>query len=207
MSSSSYPRSDRPTLQRRPLTAPAPIRPPLCATATATTVLKPHPLRRAVSHSTATLEEDDAEGSVDDAAAAAEELREIVANLSLRQQQRRPPPDTDSHYTAAAAVAVRRSSPSNSSSYLNRALPRTPSRGSRNGGGGGVGVPLKRKASLGGGGACSSSVVPESALMQVESTAGTGDEVESLWATPRNDNGRRRDTPPWIGLDGKRCEP
>lgn len=182
--SNSYSRSDhRPTLQRRPLTAPAPIRPLLCATATtATTVLKPHPLpRRAVSYSIGPPIEDDAaaageeeEGggsAADDAAAAAEELREIVANLSFQQQQGRPP-DTDttlpnqansrSATTAAAtaAVAIRRSSPStsssSSSSYLNRALPRTPSRGSRNGGVG-VGVPLKRKASLGNGGTGSSS--------------------------------------------------
>lgn len=138
-------------------------------------------------------------------AAAAEELREIVASLSLRQQQqqqRRPPDIT------LPKPAVRRSSPS-SSSYLSRTLPRTPSRGGtgRNGGVG-VGVPLKRKASLGSGGTGTSLSAPESAPMQVDTAAAVvGDELESLCASTRDDHkGRRRDTPPWIGLDGKRCE-
>jgi hypothetical protein len=214
MNSCSYPRSDRPTLQRRPLTAPAPIR-PLCASATTMTpaaVSKPHPLRRAVSHSETgpTIEDAAAEGEgggsddADDVAAAAEELREIVASLSLRQQQqqqRRPPDIT------LPKPAVRRSSPS-SSSYLSRTLPRTPSRGGSRNGGVGVGVPLKRKASLGSGGTGTSLSAPESAPMQVDTAAAVvGDELESLCASTRDDHkGRRRDTPPWIGLDGKRCE-
>ncbi|GAA5957385.1 hypothetical protein JCM8115_006974 [Rhodotorula mucilaginosa] len=176
-------------------------------------VSKPHPLRRAVSHSeTGPMIEDAAaegggEGSddADDVAAAAEELREIVASLSLRQQQqqqRRPPDIT------LPKPAVRRSSPS-SSSYLSRTLPRTPSRGGSRNGGVGVGVPLKRKASLGSGGTGTSLSVPESAPMQIDTAAAVvGDELESPWASTRDDHkGRRRDTPPWIGLDGKRYSP
>ena len=212
---SSYPRSDRPSLQRRPLTAPAPIRPLSSATGTATTaatVSKPHPLRRAVSHSTGPVEDEAEEGSEDDAAAAAEELREIVANLSLRQQLRRPLPDitdtgttlpnqTESRPTAAAA-ALRKSSPPSSLLYMSRALPRTPSRGSRNGG---VGVPLKRKASHGGSGGTGIPLsVPESVPMQVDTAAGAAAAGDELCADAKL--GRRRDTPPWIGLDGKRRE-
>ncbi|GAA5993438.1 hypothetical protein JCM10908_002190 [Rhodotorula pacifica] len=219
------PHMDRPSL-RRPLTAPAPIRPhaaaPLSPFAThPVSVLKPHPLRAShvlprktamevdmsaeeVKHPE--KEQEKGREKEEEDQEAEEELRELVAKLSLRRPLFSTEENTNTHTDPDVSVAVRPPSTSTatSSSYLSRA-PRTPSRGggarSRNGHGHGHGFghngSIRRKNSLVVGGGG----VQQSRSEQEQTPMQVDSAPEQVE--------KQRETPPLliIGVDGKKYSP